>query len=261
MFVFLVGPEHVRFEIHSGILEELSQPLTRLMENGSMKESNERLAVLEDIDVNTFAQFASYCYSRNDRTTPTSPSPAAEIVFAGRCKHCRGSYTASSKKTAYCRNCILVGFADQTSDAFANKKFGSTEYTHDDIRIFLDSQMPQDEPTAQLREHAKVYVLADKYLVHSLKALAIHKLHRDLVMYDMKRYGVGELVELIRYTYTNTHGVDDADGTNNELRELVATYAASKAPEILKDKDFREMLEEGGDAAFGFACFLAKRIA
>jgi hypothetical protein len=43
--------------------------------------------------------------------------------------------------------------------------------------------MPKDETTAHLTEHAKVYALADKYLATSLKALAIHKLHRDIFAY------------------------------------------------------------------------------
>jgi hypothetical protein len=268
MFAFLVGPEHVRFEIHSGILEELSQPLTRLMKNGSMKESTEKEAVLDDIEVDTFAQFANYCYSGNYQTTPIV---ATDIEFDGtlisgnQCHYCQGYYvTVSRKGTTYCSQCSPFGPAHVVSASlpatFADRKYGSTQYTHDEIRSFLDNQMPKDEPTARLREHAKVYVMADRYLVPSLKALAIHKLHRDLVKYDMRTHGAGEVVELLRYTYTNTLGVDDAEGTDNELRDLIATYAAWKAPELLKDKGFREMLEEGGEAAFGFACFLAKRL-
>jgi hypothetical protein len=120
--------------------------------------------------------------------------------------------------------------------------------------------MPKDEATAQLREHAKVYVMADRYLVPSLKALAIHKLHRDLVEYEVDIYGAGEVAELLQYTYANTTKVDNSEGTDNELRELVGSYAACKAKELLKDKVFRAMVKEGGEAALGFASFLAQRL-
>jgi heat shock protein HslJ len=288
-----------------------------MMKNGSMKESNEKVAELEDIAVNTFNQFVDFCYSKNYRTTRKDPhadedsehdgtkidqptfkyrdhygdeevrvSETEEAVYevaedggyesslingsycnrcSGYCNICGGHLvTTSNKGTRYCRRCFpYEPYADVSSinaSAFKDKKYGSTEYTHDQIRTFLDNQMPRDEATTQLTEHARVYVMADKYLVPSLKCMAMHKLHRDLVAYSVSASGAGEVADLLRYTYANTSGTDDELGTDNELRDLVATYAACQAPELLKDRAFREILEEGGEAASGFACFLAKRL-
>jgi hypothetical protein len=40
------------------------------MNNGRMKESTERVAVLEEVDVETFVLFAEFCYTRNYRAPP-----------------------------------------------------------------------------------------------------------------------------------------------------------------------------------------------
>jgi hypothetical protein len=69
-FTFLVGPEKEPIDVHINLLRSLSEPLDKLMNNGTMKESTERVAVLEEVDVETFAQFAEFCYTRNYRAPP-----------------------------------------------------------------------------------------------------------------------------------------------------------------------------------------------
>jgi hypothetical protein len=104
MFAFLVRPEHVRFYIHSGILEQLSQSLSSLMNNRSMKESNEKVSKHEDIDANTFALFVEYCYSKNYRGTPKDPSPDVDmehedsLTDGAHCCKCRRYYLTTWKK-------------------------------------------------------------------------------------------------------------------------------------------------------------------
>ena len=76
-FTFLVGPDHKRLNIHPGVLEHHSDPLHALISNGQMRESKEKVAVLEDIDVETFSLLAEYCYTGNYHADPrpkvTSP--------------------------------------------------------------------------------------------------------------------------------------------------------------------------------------------
>jgi hypothetical protein len=69
-FTFLVGPEKEPIDVHINLLRSLSEPLDKLMNNGSMRESTERVAVLEEVDVETFAQFAEFCYTGNYRAPP-----------------------------------------------------------------------------------------------------------------------------------------------------------------------------------------------
>jgi hypothetical protein len=69
-FTFLVGPEKEPIDVHISLLRSLSEPLDKLMNNGRMRESTERVAVLEEVDVETFALFAEFCYTRNYRAPP-----------------------------------------------------------------------------------------------------------------------------------------------------------------------------------------------
>jgi hypothetical protein len=69
-FVFLVGPTSKRLTVHAALVKELSKPLDRLINNGAMKESNEKVAMLQYVSVETFSYFAEYCYTKNYRASP-----------------------------------------------------------------------------------------------------------------------------------------------------------------------------------------------
>jgi hypothetical protein len=57
-----------RFALHKSLVSRISPPLTALMENG-MRESQERLASIPDVDEATFARFAEFMYT-GDYNTP-----------------------------------------------------------------------------------------------------------------------------------------------------------------------------------------------
>ncbi|KGO45827.1 hypothetical protein PEX1_003860 [Penicillium expansum] len=61
-FTFLVGPQHTKLTIQSGLAQHVSKPLHNLM-NGPTRESKHRIAVLEEDDVETFAAFCEYAYT------------------------------------------------------------------------------------------------------------------------------------------------------------------------------------------------------
>jgi len=76
-FAFLVGPDKEPIDIHISLLQSLSEPLDKLMNNGQMRESNERVAELGDVDVETFGLFAEFCYTRNYRAPPKAETNKA----------------------------------------------------------------------------------------------------------------------------------------------------------------------------------------
>src|SRR5271156_3242964 len=76
-FTFLVGPEKEAIDVHINLLQSLSEPLDKLMNNGQMKESTERVAVLEHVDVETFGLFAEFCYTYNYRAPPKAKATGA----------------------------------------------------------------------------------------------------------------------------------------------------------------------------------------
>ena len=91
------------------------------------------------------------------------------------------------------------------------------------------------------------------YLVESLKELCLHKLHRDLLAFDLKKDNVKEVIDLLEYTYENTADVDNGSGgVGTDLRNLVMAYAASKADELIRFEKFRELLTKGKDLAADF---------
>lgn len=52
--------------------------------------------------------------------------------------------------------------------------------------------------------HARLYVLAEKWGVSSVKSLVLHKLNATLHGYTPYEVRYDNVVELIRYTYENT---------------------------------------------------------
>ncbi|KAL4913816.1 hypothetical protein BDW62DRAFT_157068 [Aspergillus aurantiobrunneus] len=62
-FTFLVGPNHEKLTIQSGLARHVSRPLDHLMNSGQTRESKHQIAVLEEEDVETFVAFCEYAYT------------------------------------------------------------------------------------------------------------------------------------------------------------------------------------------------------
>lgn len=237
-----------------------------------MKESNEKFAELADVDAHTFNRFVEYCYTKNYHATRTNAEDISdfevEVDDSSIWCCCRkGHEPERSKGVWYCSRChkrwstvrnpgTIVAVGANLWNQFESEKFGSLDITHDDLRKQIGNMRPKDSVTAKVAEHARLFVFSDKYLVRSLKDLCIHKLHRDLVEYDVKTSGVAEIVDLLRYVYENTF--DGGDGSG--LRTLVITFAVCKAEELVDDDGFAGLMEGGGDVAVAFARTLVKRL-
>jgi hypothetical protein len=124
-FPFLVGPEQKPIDIHIGLLQALSEPLDKLMNNGRMKESTEKVAVLE-VDVETFLLFADFCYTSNYRVRPKAKpvevvdgpngtdaqmakqNPPEISLPTKYCFLCGNSWTSTMPQgPLYCSNCSI----------------------------------------------------------------------------------------------------------------------------------------------------------
>ncbi|KAI9934470.1 hypothetical protein AWENTII_006037 [Aspergillus wentii] len=68
-FTFLVGPNHTKLTIQSGLARHVSQPLDNLM-NGETRESKHHCAILEEEDVETFVAFCEYAYTGDYNVPP-----------------------------------------------------------------------------------------------------------------------------------------------------------------------------------------------
>lgn len=70
-FTFLVGANHTKLTVQSGLARHVSQPLDHLMNSGETRESKHHIAVLEEEDVETFVAFCEYAYT-GDYSVPGS---------------------------------------------------------------------------------------------------------------------------------------------------------------------------------------------
>ena len=93
-----------------------------------------------------------------------------------------------------------------------------------------------------------------------LKDLCLHKLHQDLLHYDIKEHGVEEIRDLLVYVYDNTSSANLGAGAGWDLRDLVMIFAACKAEMLVEDVAFRLVLENGTEVASAFATYMVKRL-
>lgn len=139
-------------------------------------------------------------------------------------------------------------------------EFLALEYTDGPSPNSQNSPYTSSDATAStpyLTFHAKVYVFATRYLIPALAQLCLQKLHRDLLLLplsdvDMTDSSLGPqnipgglaarnaqvVLDLLHYVYAQTTRLEPISPTSatqlrdNELRRLVAHYAACKVREL-----------------------------
>lgn len=95
--------------------------------------------------------------------------------------------------------------------------------------------------------HAALWILGDYRLVDSLKKLALYKLHKTLCVFELDHENVGDVIELVRYAYSEEGGGGSGEEVDiGELRTLVCQFVAAHAVILGEDERFRGFLGEGG---------------
>ncbi|KAJ5971166.1 uncharacterized protein N7479_001084 [Penicillium vulpinum] len=136
-FTFLVGPQHTKLTIQSGLAQHVSKPLHNLM-NGPTRESKHRIAVLEEDDVETFVAFCEYAYT-GDYNVPR-PEPVQE-------GH-RHGVVASSPSTTTWREHYRSGSIASTVPPPAPSP--PPQYRHRGQEAYRQSAASPEPPMAQL---------------------------------------------------------------------------------------------------------------
>lgn len=107
------------------------------------------------------------------------------------------------------------------------EEFGAMGMLHRELRDNLQHQK-KDEPSDDLIDHARLWVFAECYDIPALRDLCLHKLHRDLVMFNLSERNSDEMVNLLEYIATNTMELQYSDEgfTSGEctLRNLLLRY-------------------------------------
>lgn len=94
--------------------------------------------------------------------------------------------------------------------------------------------------------HARLYVFAEKYDIAPLKKLSVNRLHQTLSVFTLYKERVGDIVDLMQYSYANTVHRSSFD---DPLRSLVIHYAASVVENLVQSSRFKALLEEPGELA------------
>ena len=94
--------------------------------------------------------------------------------------------------------------------------------------------------------HARLYVFANKYNVGPLRELSLHKLQRTLAEFTLYEERIGDIVNLLRYSYVNTAGRSESV---DDLRLLVVHYSACVVEDLSQSDEFQLLLEEVGSLA------------
>ncbi len=268
--MFIVGHEKKLLMVHSALIAHHSKPLDVLV-NGDMSEAKEGCALLDDVDEHTFVRFSQYAYtgdyaprdpdillsSSAIATTTTTLNMLAlhQPVFRPPWSlneeppeptFNEFTWSRKQKKNKEPRVFEFVE-ASQSKRSILWEDFKGKAYP---ISGPIFQPRKNHEPCEDYIEvflgHARLYVFADKYDVERLRVLTLHKLHRTLAEFTLHGERVGDIVELMRYSYSNTA---DRSGPIDDLRSLVIHYAACIAEDLTQSKDFRSLLEEASPLA------------
>lgn len=269
-FTFLVGQEQTPLTIHSAIVQNISEPLYALINNGFMKESTNGVAILDDVETETFIAFCEYAYT-GAYVTPDrkESSNNASTDDQENMKPTMGpllDFSAPSQLDAESED--TWGFSPATKKSKYRGKGAYYDGTkanskHKSEPVQVDVVYPDEALWAQFRSrsfgvksalramdpdivfHAKLYVFATKYLVEKLRQQCLKSLHRDLRRFSLNRESASLVLDLLDFTYANTGRYEP--GGKSPLRDLVIHYIACFARTLGDDERFTEILDSNAE--------------
>jgi hypothetical protein len=180
---------------------------------------------------------------------PTPEDVPGETVTSYSSYYASQSGAEISKEEAKGRLSVV----DLRIKFYQHKYIGNAAPSAEMVKAFeptVNSTSDQDF-TPIFLAHARLYTFADMRLIYPLKSLALHKLQQTLIVFRLCKWRVGDVVKLARYAYDQ--GPDRSKtGSLDELRQLVVEYMACKVRHIGEHKDFKALLEEGGEFVADF---------
>lgn len=118
---------------------------------------------------------------------------------------------------------------------------------------------PTEDYTIVFLSYAQLYVFAEKWGIDVLKTLALSKLQKTLTSFTLYVVRRPDIVELLRYTFSNDH-TPDRVGAVDDLRLLVMLYTACEVESLVHCPEFLSLVGKGGQLAQNLVQMLMKRI-
>ncbi|RJE24318.1 hypothetical protein PHISCL_03323 [Aspergillus sclerotialis] len=221
LFTFHIGEDRTPMKIHTGAVKGISDPLDAMMNNG-MRESITGIAVLEDVDVSTFAGFCEYIYSGAYKTPAREALPDPQEAETEK-ENLFSVIEPPLKRRRY---------YPSHEQEYSELRRAFTNLTNRDFRVpaprgLLDTHFERPS-NPDMTFHAKVYVFATQYLATPLRIYALKNLYYDLANCPLDEESAEAVMDLLLYVYDNTTDVDEPGG-KSFLREMVMTFVSRKA--------------------------------
>ncbi|KAI4653449.1 hypothetical protein J4E93_001215 [Alternaria ventricosa] len=279
-FTFLLGDTREPVTVHAGVMSQVSEPLDRLI-NGSMKEAQEKCAALPHVDREVFLGLVEYAYRGDYNVLPCEIDPHVEVdshievdMEARSCEILDKYFPTISEEdyakattpekmwhkswhypTPYERfvvkeqcPCYYGEDWDDVASHMKEQHVGRINYKHKDFFLF----------------HAKMYCLADYYLIPALKELAISKLHVALQLCMEEKFvttpqRVEDIVALASFVYNSDNTQDhDTPSQRDSLREEVLNYIMAQIQHLELQPAFQRALGGAGQLALDVISSLRK---
>jgi len=279
-FTFLLGDTREPVTVHAGIISEVSEPLDRLI-NGPMKEAHEKCAALPHVDREVFLGLVEYAYRNDYNVLPCEIDTHIEVdshievdMEARSCEILDKYFGPISEEgyakattpekmwhkpwhypTPYERFVVKEQFPcyygedwDDVASHMKEQHVGRVNYEHQNFFLF----------------HAKMYCLADYYLIPALKELAISKLHVALQLCMEEKFAttperVEDIVALASFVYNSDNTQDhDTSSKRDSLREEVLGYIMAQIQYLELQPAFQKALGGEGQLAIDVISCLRK---
>lgn len=255
-----MGEEEAPLTIHAAVLKGLSDPLSAMINNGTMKESTSGVAVLKDVEVEIFTAFCEYAYSANFSST------RAKYVNKKLRKEMTGDKSHTSSINAQTQVDESADESDDSAESDGHNDPDKVEvysrWELDMVLDFVDFRCRTFKRSSRWATRARrtefvftvrVYVFATRYLVEPLRQYCLDHLHDKLCDFDLTVENSHRILDLLEYTYLHTSNQEPSG--RSLMRELVCHYVACKFDILSQNEDFDRLLRS--DADIGADIFMA----
>ncbi|KFY87882.1 hypothetical protein V498_06982 [Pseudogymnoascus sp. VKM F-4517 (FW-2822)] len=277
-FTFSIGENNVKVTVNAAAIAQQSQALDALI-NGSMKEAQTGIVTFKDVHEDTFIRVCQFAYTGDyetpvfiqrpesglpDKASSVSPPPNVDANEPGEmaeepeseqgelAPQVHPSFGAKKKHKKISKSRFL-------RDLFDKKDFDvETPRLSAKCRCEVrQNSCAEEDYTPVFLGHARLYVFADKWGIEALKTLSLHKLHKTLATFTPYSARLGDVAELVRYTYDHT---PDFSHEMDDLRSLVMDYLTCEVTDLIRSREFDQLLEQGGPFARDLVHMMMKRI-
>ncbi|RFU81820.1 hypothetical protein TARUN_411 [Trichoderma arundinaceum] len=271
-FTFVVGPDQKEYTIHSALVAQQSKVLNALV-NGQMKEAVERRVIWKDVDEETFVHFSQYVYTGDYGNAEPKEAEVKPVVIAFP----PVPNNANSRERA---EALEWGMSRLGLDSINGLTMIEDELDGPTIvspkkkdLLWAKFQMlypspptpvsvartdgPHDDFDDVFLCHVQVYFFAEYYGIEALQTLALHKLCKALMDFNLHVKGCGDVARLIQYCFDETA---DRGEQTNALRSLVCLYAACKVEDLWKVTEFQDLMGTLPEFSAGLVTAMLERL-